>query len=127
MIPGLSGAEFLAIAIIALLIIPSKDLPKVAREAGKLWVRLKHQITNMRTQFDKAMSEMELEEIKRTGTHINDAIEPIKNPSQAAKKYVSKAVSAEQLNIAPEVNNAVNDMAEEVTKVSNSLQEEDKP
>lgn len=122
MIPGLSGAEFLAVAIIALLIVPSKDLPKVAREAGKMWVRLKHQIANIRSSFDKAMSEMELEEIKRTGAHINNAMDPIKNPKEAAKKYVSKAIAAEQLNIADDIK----EVQDEVSKVSTDLNKEDK-
>ncbi|MFV0321466.1 MAG: twin-arginine translocase TatA/TatE family subunit [Alphaproteobacteria bacterium] len=121
MIPGLSGAEFLAVAIIALLIVPSKDLPKVAREAGKLWVRLKHQIANIRSSFDKAMSEMELEEIKRTGAHIHDAMEPIKNPKEAAKKYVNKAIAAEQLNIADDIK----EVQEEVSKVSEDLNKQE--
>ncbi len=99
MIPGLSGVEFLAIAIIAILIIPSKDLPKAAREAGKQWVRLKHQISNIRMQFDKAMADAELEEIKAAGGYVSDAMKPLQNPKQAAKNYVSKAISAEQLDI----------------------------
>ncbi|MFV0432252.1 MAG: hypothetical protein ACK5MJ_08795 [Alphaproteobacteria bacterium] len=116
MIPGLSGAEFLAVVIIAVLIIPSKDLPKVARECGKLWVKLKVQISNIRAQFDQAMSEAELEEIKQTGSHISDAIGSVKNPQEAVKKYVNKAVASEQLNIVQEVKEEVSKVSDDITK-----------
>lgn len=126
MIPGLSGVEFLAILIIAIIIIPSKDLPKAAREIGKLWVQLKHQISNIRTQFDQAMADAELEEIKAAGNHFSDAMQPLQNPEESVKKYVNKAIASEQLEIEKALDDVKKsaDISKEVKKLSDDLQGE---
>ncbi len=128
MIPGLSGIELFAIIIIAIIIIPPKDLPKAAREAGKFWVKLKHQISNIRTQFDQAMAEAELEEIKATGSHISDAMKPLQNPKDSVKQYVNKAIAAEQLEIEAAFGDAVKDadISKEVKDLSKDLDGETK-
>lgn len=116
MIPGLSGIEFLAIVIIAIIIIPPKDLPKAAKEAGKFWVQIKHQISNIRTQFDKALADAELEEIKKTGSHLSDAMQPLQNPKDSVKKYVNKAIASEQLEIEEALKDA--DISKEMKELS---------
>ncbi len=103
MIPGLSGVEFVAIAIVAILIIPPKELPKVASHAGRMWVKLKYQLANIRTQVDRAIAEAELEEIKEASQNISSHLEPLKDVKSAAKNYVNKAIAAEGLDIAKDV------------------------
>ncbi len=127
MIPGLSGIEFLAIFIVAVLIIPPKDFPKVAAQAGRMWVKLKHQIANIRSQFDRAIADAELEEIKQASQTFSEHVEPLKDIKGAAKDYVNKAISSESLDIAEEieetVEKTVKETAKEVEKIKGSLDE----
>ncbi len=113
MIPGLSGVEFVAIFIVAILIIPPKDLPKAAAHAGRLWVKLKHQISNVRSQVDKAIADAELEEIKEASKNISSHLEPLKDVKSSAKQYINKAIAAEGRDIAKDIQETVDNTMEE--------------
>ncbi len=117
MIPGLSGVEFLAIFVVAVLIIPPKDFPKVAAQAGRLWVKLKHQLANVKVQFDRAIADAELEEIKKASETFSEHVENLKDVEGAAKNYVSRAISSEGLDIADEVKQNIEETAAEMNKI----------
>ncbi len=123
MIPGLSGIEFLAIFIVAVLIIPPKDFPKVAAQAGRMWVKLKYQMSNMRSQFDRAIAEAELEEIKQASQNFSEHMEPLKDIQSSAKKHINRAISSEEIDMAKEWEEATEEAVEEIKKIKDSLDE----
>lgn len=127
MIPGLSGIEFLAIFIVAILIIPPKDFPKVAAQAGRMWVKLKHQLSNIRVQIDRAIADAELEEIKKASDTFSEHMGSLKDVEATAKKYVSRAIASEGLDVASEVKEVIEDTQEAIENTAAEVSEIKEP
>jgi sec-independent protein translocase protein TatB len=68
---GIDSSEFLLIAVVALLVIGPKDLPRVMRLVGG-WVGRGRAITrHLRSGFDTMMREAELEEMQKQWAQQN--------------------------------------------------------
>ncbi len=66
--------EFLLVALIALVVIGPKDLPRVLRVVGQ-WVGKARKMANhMRSGFDEMMRESEIAEMERNWTEENTRI-----------------------------------------------------
>jgi sec-independent protein translocase protein TatB len=61
----LSSSKLLILGIVALLVVGPKDLPILLRTIGKYVGMIRRQAAEFRTQFDDAMRESELAEIKK--------------------------------------------------------------
>ena len=61
----LSSSKLLILGIVALLVVGPKDLPILLRAIGKYVGMIRRQATEFRTQFDDAMRESELADIKK--------------------------------------------------------------
>ena len=67
-------SEFMLIAIIALLVIGPKDLPKVMRVVGNLLGKARAVAGQFRSGFDNMVREAELEEMEKKWKAENDRI-----------------------------------------------------
>ena len=71
---GIDSGEFVVIAIVALVVIGPKDLPRVMRMVGQ-WVGKARAMTrHVRSGFDAMMREAELEEMQKAWDAQNAAI-----------------------------------------------------
>ncbi|UXM96260.1 Sec-independent protein translocase protein TatB [Bartonella sp. HY329] len=61
---GIGWSEFLVIAIVAIIVIGPKDLPKVMRSLGKATAKMRSTAAEFRQQFDDAMKDAELDDVK---------------------------------------------------------------
>lgn len=62
---GIGGSELLVVAVIAIIVIGPKDLPKVLRAVGKTLAGLRGMASEFQGQLDSAMKDTGLDEIKR--------------------------------------------------------------
>ena len=62
---GIDSSEFLLIAVVALLVIGPKDLPRVMRLVGGWVGRGRAMTRHLRSGFDTMMREAELEEMQK--------------------------------------------------------------
>ncbi len=71
---GIDSSEFLLIAVVALLVIGPKDLPRVMRLVGGWVGRGKAMTRHLRAGFDTMMREAELEEMQKQWAQQNAEI-----------------------------------------------------
>jgi sec-independent protein translocase protein TatB len=69
-------SELLVIAVVAIVVVGPKELPKLMRSFGFYAGKLRRAAADFRRQFDEAMREAELEEVKQ-------AIESVRSETRA--------------------------------------------
>ncbi len=90
-------SELLVIAVVAIVVVGPKDLPKLLRSFGFYAGKLRRAAAEFRRQFDEAMREAELDEVKK-------AIESVRDETRALDQdaSLSRPIMVEQ-PAAPEV------------------------
>jgi sec-independent protein translocase protein TatB len=84
-------SELLVIAVVAIVVVGPKDLPKLMRSVGHYAGKLRRAATDFQRQFDEAMRESEVEEVRkaiesvRTETPSLDLKAPIDRPMMLPK------------------------------------------
>jgi len=63
-------SKLLLIGVVALIFIPPKDLPQALRTLGRLLGQARRMASDFRAQFDEALRETELHELKDEFAHI---------------------------------------------------------
>lgn len=95
--------ELLVIAIVMIVVVGPKDLPKMLRTFGRTTAKLRTMAGDFRKQFDDALKEAELDDIKDivdTARSLNPAAElrkqlnPLASAGQDIRSGLEKAVSA---------------------------------
>lgn len=71
---GIESTELAIIALVALLVIGPKDLPRVMRMVGNWLAKGRAMTRHVRAGFDTMMREAELEEMQKAWAAQNDAI-----------------------------------------------------
>ena len=84
----ISWSEILIIGIVALLVVGPKELPALLRTIGKYAGIVKKQAAEFRAQFDEAMRETEIEQLKKD-------VENIKSDTEAALREAERSVETE--------------------------------
>jgi sec-independent protein translocase protein TatB len=84
-------SELLVIGVVALLVVPPKDLPVLLRTVGKYVGQLRRMATDFRGQFDQALKDAELAEIRDS---VNKQVAEIKKPLSEAERSVNDSFRA---------------------------------
>jgi sec-independent protein translocase protein TatB len=93
-------SELLVIAIILIVVVGPKDLPPMLRAFGKMTANLRKMAGEFRTQFDEALREADLDDVKSTLTDVQklnptnalrDAINPLRQMGQEIKSDLQRA------------------------------------
>lgn len=71
---GIESSELAIIALVALLVIGPKDLPRVMRQVGSWLAKGRAMSRHVRAGFDTMMREAELEDMQKTWAAQNEAI-----------------------------------------------------
>lgn len=103
----LDAGKLIVIGIVALIAIPSKDLPRVLRTIGQATGRVRRMATEFQGQFMEAMREAELADLKKEIDETNKAImSSVKldgsfDPMTEARKQISSAIEDDDEPEAP--------------------------
>ena len=75
----MSWGEIMVIGAVALIVIGPKDLPKALRTVGQVTGKLRRMAAEFQGQFNEAMREAELDEVKKQLQGVNDSVSSIGN------------------------------------------------
>lgn len=90
----LGWSELLVVAVVMIVVVGPKDLPKMLRAFGKATSKLRSTANEFRTHFDEAMREAELDEVKKTIDGVKqydprktvaDIFEPVRSAGEDLK------------------------------------------
>jgi sec-independent protein translocase protein TatB len=92
------AGKLIVIGIVALVVIPSKDLPRVLRQLGQLTAKARRMAAEFQGQFLEAMREAELHDLKKNlEQEVDSALAGVGrdaafDPLAAARKEMEKAI-----------------------------------
>ena len=94
-------SELLVIAVVAIIVVGPKDLPRMMRTFGSYAGKLRRMAADFQRQFDDAMREAEIEEVRKAMHSVRDDLNApidkplmLPNPSPAATAPEVKPVAA---------------------------------
>ncbi|MGY2050203.1 Sec-independent protein translocase protein TatB [Methylobacterium sp. JK268] len=93
----MSWGEVMLIGGVALIVIGPKDLPKALRTVGQMTAKLRRMAGEFQAQFNEAMREAELDEVRREVEGINRSVSAATtsfNPIQSIRNEIRGAVEA---------------------------------
>jgi len=65
MVPGVGGGELILIAVVALVVVGPKDLPKLLRQTGKFVGKMRRMADEFKTSFDDMARQSELDDLRK--------------------------------------------------------------
>ncbi len=87
-------SELLIVGVVALLVVGPKELPGLLRTIGRFIGMIKRQAGEFRSQFDEAMNEAEMQELKKQVTDIrSDAEATLRDAASSFEKEASDTPS----------------------------------
>lgn len=95
--------ELLVVAIVLIIVVGPKDLPPMLRAFGRTTKKLRGMASEFRGQFDDALREAELDDVKKTFDEarklnpmqtIRDAVNPLKDTANSIRSDIEKTVNA---------------------------------
>ena len=89
------AGKLIVFAIVALAVIPPKDLPRVLRTVGKYVGQMRRMASDFQGQFMEAMKEAELESVKKEIQSINEEVSKVDtsfDPASLMRDNMQKAV-----------------------------------
>lgn len=104
-------SELLVIAVVLIVVVGPKDLPPMLRAFGKMTARLRAVAGEFRAQFDEALKEADLDEVRKTigdaqrlnpMNTIREAINPLRQTADEIKSDLQKASSPPAVTRPPE-------------------------
>ncbi|MFT4089702.1 MAG: Sec-independent protein translocase protein TatB [Asticcacaulis sp.] len=84
MLPGIGGSELILIAIVALIVVGPKDLPKLLRQLGRFVAKMRSMADEFRTSFEDMARQSELDDLRkevealRSGQSVSPVIDDIR-------------------------------------------------
>lgn len=97
----LDPGKLIVIGIVALIAIPSKDLPRVLRTLGQMTGRMRRMAAEFQGQFMEAMREAELDDLKKEVDEMKAAVKESTrldvafDPMTEARKQITSAIEGE--------------------------------
>lgn len=90
----IAWSEFLVVAVVALVVVGPKDLPGLLRTVGKTVASLRRMAGEFQSQFNEAMREAELDDLKKEVTGLKDAASKLAgpNPFEIARNELKSAL-----------------------------------
>jgi sec-independent protein translocase protein TatB len=90
----MSWGEVLVIGAVALIVIGPKDLPKALRTVGNMIGKIRRMAGEFQGQFNEALREAELDDVKRQLQGMNDTVSKGFNPVQTIRDEIKGAIEA---------------------------------
>ena len=89
----MSWGEMMVIGAVALIVIGPKDLPKALRTLGNMTSKVRRMASEFQSQFNDAMREAELDEIRKQVEGVNQSVAGF-NPAQTVRDELKGAIEA---------------------------------
>jgi sec-independent protein translocase protein TatB len=95
--------ELLVIAIVLIIVVGPKDLPQMLRTFGRMMSKMRGMASDFRQQFDEALREADLEDVKKTIGEaqklnplntIREAVNPLRQMGNEIKADLQKSTSS---------------------------------
>jgi sec-independent protein translocase protein TatB len=93
----MSWGEVMVIGAVALIVIGPKDLPKALRTLGNMTSKVRRMAAEFQSQFNDAMREAELDEIRKQVESVNQSVASLDtsfNPVESVRDELKTAVEA---------------------------------
>lgn len=94
----MSWGEIMVIGAVALIVIGPKDLPKALRTVGQMTSKLRRMAAEFQGQFNEAMREAELDEVKKQLQGVNESVSSVGstnfNPIQTIRDELKTSIEA---------------------------------
>src|SRR5687767_14473131 len=91
----MSWGEVMVIGAVALIVIGPKDLPKALRTVGNMTAKVRRMASEFQSQFNDAMREAELDEIRKQVEGVNQSVTSLDtgfNPIQTVRDELKGAI-----------------------------------
>jgi len=91
----MSWGEVMVIGAVALIVIGPKDLPRALRTVGQVTGKLRRMAAEFQGQFNEAIREAELDDVKKQLQGVNDSVSSLNtnfNPIQTIRDELKDAV-----------------------------------
>ena len=101
----MSWGEIMVIGAVALIVIGPKDLPKALRTVGQMTSKLRRMASEFQGQFNEAMREAELDEVKKQLQSVNESVPSLNtsfNPIQTIRDELKTSIEAPVPGTIPE-------------------------
>lgn len=106
----IAWSELLIVGIVALIVVGPKDLPVLLRKLGQFMSVIRRQAAEFRTQFDDAMREAELDQIRKDmekvstdlSSTVDEATRSVQSEMDSARREFETATSEPVSSPAPE-------------------------
>lgn len=101
-------SELLVIAVVMIVVVGPKDLPKMLRAFGKATAKLRATATEFRGHFDEALKEAELDDVKKVFDEakkldprktVTNVFEPIRSAGEELRSSLNTAVKTDTSSI----------------------------
>ncbi|MGL4324657.1 MAG: Sec-independent protein translocase protein TatB [Beijerinckiaceae bacterium] len=91
----LSWGKMIIIGVMALVLIPPKDLPGTLRALGQMVGKIKRMAGEFRSQFDDAMRDADIASVKKEFDSMNEAASSVStfNPIESIRNEIKTAVN----------------------------------
>jgi len=102
--------ELVVIAIVLIIVVGPKDLPPMLRTFGKMMTKMRGMANDFRQQFDEALKEADLDEVRRTlsdaqklnpAHSLREAMNPLRQMGNEIKADLQKATAVEAKPLEP--------------------------
>ena len=93
----MSWGEIMVIGAVALIVIGPKDLPKALRTVGQMTGKLRRMASEFQGQFNEAMREAELDEVKKQLQSVNESVPSLNtsfDPIQTIRDELKTSIEA---------------------------------
>jgi sec-independent protein translocase protein TatB len=95
----------MVIGAVALIVIGPKDLPRTLRTIGQMTAKVRRMAAEFQSQFNEAMREAELDDVKKQIQGMNESVSSLNktsfNPIQTIRDEVKGAIEAPVANATP--------------------------
>jgi len=99
MLPGIGGSELIVIAVVALIVVGPKDLPKLLRNLGRFVGKMRGMADDFRTSFEDMARQSELDDLRkevealRSGKSVSPLIDDLNHDIHAISNDVTNSLN----------------------------------
>jgi len=109
MMPGNWGGELVVIAVVALIVVGPKDLPKLLRQVGRFVGKMRRLADDFRTSFEDMARQSELDELRkevdalRAGRSVSPVLDDVTSQMRAIEGDINTAAPSPPPYVAPDL------------------------
>jgi sec-independent protein translocase protein TatB len=99
MLPGVGWTELLVLAVLAMIVIGPKDLPRVMRTVGRFVGKARAMAREFQSSFEEIAREAEMEEMRKEAETLRTAMAPVSPPAPLSPDEEEKLIAAHNAKV----------------------------